>query len=105
MLNEKDLYIHDGKVNGVNYSLYGKDIVDYSIPYEIIFHNDDDQDLVDLLNYYKRKGDVEAAHRYLEETDYVACKLAEGVATKEQYSEVLKKRQQARDIINEYEDS
>lgn len=37
----------------------------------------------------------------LSETDYVAAKLAEGVATKEDYAEVLANRQAWRSRINE----
>lgn len=36
----------------------------------------------------------------LRETDYVAAKIAEGAATREEYAEVLAKRQQARADIN-----
>lgn len=36
----------------------------------------------------------------LRETDYVAAKIAEGAATPEEYAEVLDKRQQAREDIN-----
>ena len=36
----------------------------------------------------------------LSSTDYVACKIAEGVATKEEYSEVLAQRQQWREQVN-----
>ena len=37
---------------------------------------------------------------YLRSTDYVAVKLAEGVATKEEYAEVLQKRVEAREEVN-----
>ena len=40
---------------------------------------------------------------YLSETDYIAAKIAEGVATKEEYAAVLQKRQDARAEINELE--
>lgn len=36
----------------------------------------------------------------LANTDYIAAKLAEGVATKEEYAEQLSQRQQWRDDIN-----
>ena len=36
----------------------------------------------------------------LSQTDYIAAKLAEGAATKEEYSEQLAMRQQWRDDIN-----
>lgn len=41
--------------------------------------------------------------QYLFDTDYVALKIAEGVATAEEYAEVLSKRQAARLEINELE--
>ena len=37
----------------------------------------------------------------LAETDYIACKIAEGVATKEEYAEVIEQRQIWREEINE----
>lgn len=36
----------------------------------------------------------------LRETDYVAAKIAEGAATPQEYAEVLVKRRQAREDIN-----
>lgn len=41
--------------------------------------------------------------RKLAETDYVACKIAEGVATKEEYAEQIKQRQLWREEINRLE--
>lgn len=38
---------------------------------------------------------------YLEKTDYIAVKIAEGAATREDYAEELAKRQDARERINE----
>lgn len=46
------------------------------------------------------KADEQAALSYLRSTDYVAVKLAEGVATKEEYAEVLRKRVEAREKVN-----
>lgn len=55
----------------------------------------------------KDEKDLEAAKQeeqelqsFLNSTDYVAAKLAEGVATKEEYAEVLQQRAEARDRIN-----
>lgn len=39
----------------------------------------------------------------LAETDYIACKIAEGVATKEEYAEQIEQRQKWRDEINKLE--
>lgn len=39
----------------------------------------------------------------LAETDYIACKIAEGVATKEEYADKIAQRQMWRDEINELE--
>lgn len=46
------------------------------------------------------KADEQKVLAYLRSTDYVAVKLAEGVATKEDYAEVLQKRAEARDEVN-----
>ena len=40
----------------------------------------------------------------LKETDYVAVKIAEGEATKEEYAEILEQRKQWRERINELEE-
>ena len=46
------------------------------------------------------KADEQAALAYLRSTDYVAVKIAEGVATTEEYSEVLQKRAEKREEVN-----
>lgn len=46
------------------------------------------------------KADEQAALSYLRSTDYVAVKIAEGVATKEEYAEVLQKRAEKREEVN-----
>ena len=48
----------------------------------------------------KAKADEQAALAYLRSTDYVAVKIAEGVATTEEYSKVLQKRAEAREEVN-----
>lgn len=48
----------------------------------------------------KAKADEQAALAYLRSTDYVAVKIAEGVASKEEYADVLEKRAAAREEIN-----
>lgn len=48
----------------------------------------------------KAKADEQTALAYLRSTDYVAVKIAEGVATTEEYSEVLLKRAEKREEIN-----
>lgn len=39
----------------------------------------------------------------LADTDYIACKIAEGAATKEEYAEVISQREAWREEINELE--
>lgn len=46
------------------------------------------------------KQEEQALQSFLNSTDYVAAKLAEGVATKEEYSDVLQQRAEARNRIN-----
>lgn len=48
----------------------------------------------------KAKADEQTALAYLRSTDYVAVKIAEGVATTEEYAEVLQKRAKAREEVN-----
>lgn len=47
---------------------------------------------------------AENAHKYLEETDYVSCKIADGSATREEYADVIASRQDMRDVINRFEE-
>lgn len=46
------------------------------------------------------KQEEQELQSFLNSTDYVAAKLAEGVATKEEYADVLRQRAEARDRIN-----
>lgn len=55
------------------------------------------QDEKDLEEAKKEEQELQS---FLNSTDYVAAKLAEGVATKEEYAEVLQQRAEARDRIN-----
>lgn len=43
---------------------------------------------------------IEQLKAMLADTDYIACKIAEGVARKEEYADELKGRQEMRDEIN-----
>ena len=47
------------------------------------------------------EGRIAELKHLLSETDYVAAKIAEGVATREEYESVLSQRQRWRDEINE----
>lgn len=49
----------------------------------------------------KANARINELKNYLASTDYVAAKIAEGVATREEYAEVLAKRASARAEINE----
>lgn len=39
----------------------------------------------------------------LTDTDYISCKIADGVATREEYADILAQRQSWRDEINKLE--
>ena len=43
---------------------------------------------------------IEKLKTNLAETDYIACKIAEGVATKEEYADIIEQRQVWRKEIN-----
>lgn len=51
----------------------------------------------------KKNQELDSLHSYLKNTDYVSVKIAEGVATKEEYVTILEKRAEARKRINELE--
>lgn len=49
------------------------------------------------------KAEMDTLKRYLDDTDYVVVKIAEGTATKEEYADVLTKREETRERIRELE--
>lgn len=53
----------------------------------------------------EEKAEMEIAQlkRYLSDTDYIVFKIAEGVAKPEDYTDVIRKRQEARARINKLE--
>jgi len=60
----------------------------------------------DFVKKAKASTDLQKAatlRKRLKATDYVAAKIAEGAATREEYADVLAERQEARRLINEYE--
>ena len=66
--------------------------------------NDDDEYIfVEKWEKDTTGGELIQLKSYLAETDYVVIKIAEGVATKEEYAEVLQKRAEARTRIDELE--
>lgn len=71
-----------------------------------VAHRTEDEIDADLASYkekQERQSRLAQLHKKLESTDYIAAKIAEGVATKEEYSDMLRKRQAWRDEINELE--
>ena len=46
---------------------------------------------------------IEELKQKLADTDYIACKIAEGSATVEEYSEIIRERQMWREEINKLE--
>lgn len=48
--------------------------------------------------------EIRELKKYLEETDYVVIKIAEGVAQSQEYEEIITKRQKARNRINELQE-
>lgn len=43
---------------------------------------------------------IQELKQKLSETDYIACKIAEGVATTEEYADIIQQRQAWREEIN-----
>ena len=50
------------------------------------------------------QGEINALKILLKDSDYVACKIAEGVTKDGEYDEILAKRQEWRNLINQYEE-
>ena len=51
----------------------------------------------------ERQSRLAKLHKMLSESDYIAAKIAEGVATRKEYADMLAQRQAWRDEINELE--
>ena len=115
-----------GTVDGINYGFYLEDskkklksyieitdeehtaLIDgQAYGKRIVFHGTESKPTLEepLPPTEKEIAEREIAElkTYLSETDYIAAKLAEGVATKEEYAEELTKRAEARERINELE--
>lgn len=54
-------------------------------------------------NATRIREEVNELKAKLKETDYIACKIAEGSATREEYAVMLQQRQEWRNRINELE--
>ena len=65
--------------------------------HKVVYIPEPTQDEKDLDSAKQEEQELQS---FLNSTDYVAVKLAEGVATKEEYAEVLQQRAEARDRIN-----
>lgn len=65
--------------------------------HKVVYIPEPTQDEKDLDSAKQEEQELQS---FLNSTDYVAAKLAEGVATKEEYADVLQQRAEARDRIN-----
>lgn len=93
--------LFEGKIDGK----FHKILINDNNPFttERVELPDDAPELIEAFNEYNRAEELKGLRKFLESTDYVACKIAEGVSTKEEYSDVLMERQKARLRINELE--
>lgn len=65
--------------------------------------DDDYEDFEEWVEYTPEeyaKGRIAELKQLLSETDYIAAKIAEGAATREEYADVIAQRQLWRDEIN-----
>lgn len=62
-----------------------------------------EEEAVDLLAKYDGEDRIDDLKRLLSGADYIACKIAEGAATREEYAEIIAQRQAWRDEINQLE--
>lgn len=60
--------------------------------YELVEHEED-----------ARQAHIVELKQKLADTDYIACKIAEGAATREEYAEIIAQRQEWREEINRLE--
>ena len=57
----------------------------------------------DVVQEIPTEIQIEELKQKLSDTDYIACKIAEGVATTEEYADVIAQRQAWREEINKLE--
>lgn len=69
---------------------------------EFIFNEEKKEKINSLIRINNR---IEELKKNLESTDYVIIKIAEGVATKEEYAEIIKLRSEWRNEINQLENN
>ena len=97
-----------------NWKLLKTDYKEHSAEYTQVAHwcNENGYSIDDDGEYYKvvkdepsqeelRNAEIAELKAYLSATDYVVIKIAEGVATVEEYADVLEERAKARERINE----
>ena len=73
----------------------------------IAFHDDEEPTLEDSpppTTEELATQEIRELQKYLEETDYVVIKIAEGAAQSQEYEEIITKRQKARNRINELQE-
>ena len=56
-----------------------------------------------MEEYSENEARLNALHQLLERTDYIAAKIAEGSATREEYADMIAQRQAWRTEINALE--
>lgn len=105
-ISHKSQSVHDIEMRQLLQSLVNAD----SVHFKVIRGSEDEglwwgveavpEKTQDEKDLDQAKADEQKALAYLRSTDYVAVKLAEGVATKEEYAEVLQKRVEAREEVN-----
>lgn len=105
-ISHKSQSVHDIEMRQLLQSLVNAD----SVHFKVIRGSEDEglwwgveavpEKTQDEKDLEQARADEQKALAYLRSTDYVAVKLAEGVATKEEYAEVLQKRVEAREEVN-----
>lgn len=68
-------------------------------------YSDEDYEAVKMYIPVPIEERIDSIKAKLRETDYIALKIAEGAATKEEYADVIEQRQKWRDQINELRNS
>ena len=93
---------YKGKING---ELITFVVEDDSLIATVIKFEDDDPQVVELYQHKINEQIIINLKKKLSNTDYIACKIAEGAATREEYAFELEEREEWRKRINEIEAS
>lgn len=91
---------YQGIINGISVAFKVNDGLPET---QRINFEEDDPNIISIYETELNKIELKKLKNKLLNTDYIACKIAEGEATKEEYAEIISERREWRNRINKLE--